>query len=250
MVCFAPLGALGRGRAPMLTRKQHELLRYIHERLKESGVPPSFDEMKEALGLRSKSGVHRLITALEERGFIRRLPNRARALEVIRLPESVSPGLKPAAGRFEPSVIEGTLGRRRAPVEHDPDEAAPVYVPVMGRIAAGVPISAIETRSHTISVPPEMLTTGDHYALEVRGDSMIEAGILDGDVVVLRRTESADSGDIVVALVDEEEATLKRLRKRGASVALEAANPTYETRIFGPDRIRIQGKLVGLIRRY
>jgi repressor LexA len=250
MVCFAPPGAQRRGRTPMLTRKQHELLRYIHERLKESGVPPSFDEMKEALGLRSKSGVHRLITALEERGFIRRLPNRARALEVIRLPESVSPGLKPAAGRFEPSIIEGTLGRRRAPAEHDPDEAAPVYVPVMGRIAAGVPISAIETRSHTISVPPEMLTTGDHYALEVRGDSMIEAGILDGDLVVLRRTESADSGDIVVALVDEEEATLKRLRKRGDSVALEAANPTYETRIFGPDRIRIQGKLVGLIRRY
>lgn len=235
----------------MLTRKQHELLRYIHERLKETGVPPSFDEMKEALGLRSKSGVHRLVTALEERGFIRRLPNRARAMEVVRLPESVAPGLKPAPARFSPSVIEGTLGRRRpiAP-EAEPGEAAPVYVPVMGRIAAGVPISAIQNRSHTISVPPEMLGGGEHYALEVRGDSMIDAGILDGDVVVLRRTDSADSGDIVVALVDEEEATLKRLRKRGASVALEAANPAYETRIFGPDRVRIQGRLVGLIRRY
>jgi repressor LexA len=234
----------------MLTRKQHELLRYIHERLKESGVPPSFDEMKEALGLRSKSGVHRLITALEERGFIRRLPNRARALEVVRLPESVAPGLKPAPGRFSPSVIEGTLGRRRPSVESEPDEAPPAYVPVMGRIAAGVPISAIQTRSHTVSVPPEMLGGGEHYALEVRGDSMIEAGILDGDLVVLRRTDTADSGDIVVALVDEEEATLKRLRKRGASVALEAANPAYETRIFGPDRVQIQGKLIGLIRRY
>jgi repressor LexA len=235
----------------MLTRKQHELLRYINERLKESGVPPSFDEMKDALGLRSKSGVHRLITALEERGFIRRLPNRARALEVLRLPESVSPALRPAAGRFSPSVIEGTLGRLRPASESDPETVPPVHVPVMGRIAAGVPISAIQTRSHTISVPPEMLSgTAEHYALEVRGDSMIEAGILDGDLVVLRKTDTAETGDIVVALVDEEEATLKRLRKRGASLALEAANPAYETRIFGPDRVRIQGRLVGLIRRY
>jgi repressor LexA len=233
----------------MLTRKQHELLRFIHERLKESGVPPSFDEMKEALGLRSKSGIHRLITALEERGFIRRLPSRARALEVMRLPESVAPALRPAVGRFAPSVIEGSGGRPR-PRAVEGGDAHSVRVPVMGRIAAGVPISAIQNRSHSIAVPPEMLAGGEHFALEVRGDSMIEAGILDGDLVVLRRTDTADSGDIVVALVDDEEATLKRLRRRGASVALEAANPSYETRIFGPDRVRIQGRLVGLIRRY
>jgi repressor LexA len=236
--------------AAMLTRKQHELLRFIHERLKESGVPPSFDEMKDALGLRSKSGIHRLITALEERGFIRRLPNRARALEVIRLPESVAPALRPTTlGRFSPSVIEGSGGRAR-PRGEVAEAQTGTRVPVMGRIAAGVPISAIQTRSHSIAVPPEMLSGGEHFALEVRGDSMIEAGILDGDVVVLRRTEAADSGDIVVALVDEEEATLKRLRRRGASVALEAANPAYETRIFPPDRVRVQGRLVGLIRRY
>jgi repressor LexA len=235
----------------MLTRKQHELLRYIHERLKESGVPPSFDEMKEALNLRSKSGIHRLITALEERGFIRRLPNRARALEVVRLPESVAPNMRPS-GKFSPGVIEGGLGRGRPkPVEtEDLDAYSSIAVPVMGRIAAGVPIEAIQNRSHTISVPPEMLGGGDHFALEVRGDSMIEAGILEGDVVVLKKSDSAETGDIVVALVDEEEATLKRLRKRGASIALEAANPAYETRIFGPDRVRVQGKLVGLIRRY
>jgi repressor LexA len=236
----------------MLTRKQNELLRYIHERLRESGVPPSFDEMKDALNLRSKSGIHRLITALEERGFIRRLPNRARALEVIRLPESSSPAARPAAGKFSPGVIEGGLGKSRPkPVEaEDIDVYSSIAVPVMGRIAAGVPIEAIQTRSHTINVPPEMISGGDHFALEVRGDSMIEAGILEGDVVVIRKSDSADTGDIVVALVDEEEATLKRLRKRGASIALEAANPAYETRIFGPDRVRVQGKLVGLIRRY
>ena len=233
----------------MLTRKQHELLRYIHERIKEAGVPPSFDEMKEALGLQSKSGIHRLITALEERGFIRRLPNRARALEVVRLPESVAPSFRPAPARFSPSVIEGDRGRARDRLSGDRESSA-VQVPVMGRIAAGVPISAIQNRSHSITVPPDMLTVGEHFALEVRGDSMIEAGILDGDLVVIRRTETAETGDIVVALVDEEEATLKRLRKRGASIALEAANPAYETRIFGPDRVQIQGRLVGLIRRY
>ncbi|MEP9377667.1 transcriptional repressor LexA [Aquabacter sp. CN5-332] len=235
----------------MLTRKQYDLLRFIHERLKETGVPPSFDEMKEALDLRSKSGIHRLITALEERGFIRRLPNRARALEVVRLPDSVAPGLaSPRAGRgFSPSVIEGSLGRVR-PMAEDEDVAPTVTVPVMGRIAAGSPISAIQTRSHTLNLPPEMLGTGEHFALEVRGDSMIEAGILDGDTVLIRKCDTADTGDIVVALVDEEEATLKRLRKKGASVALEAANPAYETRIFGPDRVRIQGRLIGLMRRY
>ncbi|MCK0197638.1 transcriptional repressor LexA [Ancylobacter sp. 6x-1] len=238
----------------MLTRKQHELLRFIHERLKESGVPPSFEEMKEALDLRSKSGIHRLITALEERGFIRRLPNRARALEVLKLPESVQPIRPTPARSFAPSVIEGSLGKRpvptpaAAPVEDDGNR--PIPVPVMGRIAAGTPISAIQSSSHTVTMPPEMLSTGEHYALEVRGDSMIEAGILDGDLALIRRCETAETGEIVVALIDEEEATLKRLRRKGASVALEAANPAYETRIFGPDRVRIQGRLVGLFRRY
>jgi repressor LexA len=232
----------------MLTRKQYELLRFIHERLKESGVPPSFEEMKEALDLRSKSGIHRLITALEERGFIRRLPNRARALEVIRLPETVAPGLAARRGGFSPNVIEGSLGRVRTSSEDD--GGRPVAVPVMGRIAAGTPISAIQNRSHTIHVPPEMLTTGDHFALEVRGDSMIEAGIFEGDLALIKKTDTADTGDIVVALVDDEEATLKRLRKKGMSIALEAANPSYETRIFGPDRVRIQGKLIGIFRRY
>ncbi|HEY0291073.1 MAG TPA: transcriptional repressor LexA [Hansschlegelia sp.] len=235
----------------MLTRKQYELLRFIHERLKESGVPPSFEEMKDALGLQSKSGVHRLIMALEERGFIRRLPNRARALEVVKMPEAAAPPVTRPTGRFAPNVIEGSLGRvRPASGRDDEDENRSVMVPVMGRIAAGVPISAIQTRSHSIAVSPDILSTGEHFALEVRGDSMIEAGILDGDLVLIRRQDTADSGDIVVALVDEEEATLKRLRKRGASVALEAANPAYETRIFGPDRVAIQGRLVGLIRRY
>ena len=234
----------------MLTRKQNDLLRFIHERLKESGVPPSFDEMKDALDLRSKSGIHRLIMALEERGFIRRLPNRARALEVLRLPESATPA--GARGRFEPAVIQGDLGkvRRAATPVAAADAPEVVSIPVMGRIAAGTPISAIQSRTHTIPVSPDFLAAGDHFALEVRGDSMIEAGILDGDTVLIRRSDNADSGDIVVALVDEEEATLKRLRKRGASVALEAANPAYETRIFGPDRVKVQGRLVGLIRRY
>lgn len=237
----------------MLTKKQSELLRFINERLKETGVPPSFDEMKEALDLRSKSGIHRLIIALEERGFIRRLPNRARALEVLRLPESSTPSGAARARRFEPSVIEGNLGRVRPlgpPPSQADDEREVVAIPVMGRIAAGTPISALQQRSHTISLPPDMLPSGEHYALEVRGDSMIEAGIFDADTVVIRRQDTAETGDIVVALIDDEEATLKRLRKRGASIALEAANPAYETRIFGPDRVQIQGKLVSLIRRY
>ena len=235
----------------MLTRKQSELLRFINERLKETGVPPSFDEMKEALDLRSKSGIHRLIIALEERGFIRRLPNRARALEVLRLPESSTPSGN-RARRFEPAVIEGNLGRVRAATAHamDEDTRAVVTIPVMGRIAAGTPISALQSRSHTVGLPPDMLPPGEHYALEVRGDSMIEAGILDSDTVIIRRQDTGETGDIVVALIDDEEATLKRLRKRGGSIALEAANPAYETRIFGPDRVQIQGKLVSLIRRY
>ena len=235
----------------MLTRKQQELLLFIHERMKESGVPPSFDEMKDALDLASKSGIHRLITALEERGFIRRLPNRARALEVIKLPEAYSPSLQPKRG-FSPSVIQGSRDVTPAPPAKAPAafESNSVSVPVMGRIAAGVPISAIQNNTHDISVPHEMIGAGEHYALEVRGDSMIEAGILDGDTVIIRNTTSASPGEIVVALVDDEEATLKRFRRKGASIALEAANPAYETRIFGPDRVKIQGKLVGLIRRY
>ncbi|HET7717365.1 MAG TPA: transcriptional repressor LexA [Bauldia sp.] len=232
----------------MLTRKQHELLMFINERLKEAGIPPSFDEMKDALDLRSKSGIHRLIKALEERGFIRRLPNRARAIEVVRLPESTTPPAPRSRG-FSPSVIEGSLGRVR-PVTSGETVSEPVMVPVMGRIAAGVPVEAIQNHSHSIVVPPDMLSPGEHFALEVRGDSMIEAGIFEGDTVLIRRTDTAETGDIVVALVDEEEATLKRLRRKGASIALEAANTAYETRIFGPDRVRIQGKLVGLIRRY
>ena len=232
----------------MLTRKQHELLMFIHERLKEAGVPPSFDEMKDALDLRSKSGIHRLIRALEERGFIRRLPNRARAIEIVRMPEATTPITARSRG-FSPSVIEGSLGKAR-PVEPERSGPESLDIPVMGRIAAGTPIEAIQNKSHSIGIPPDMLSPGEHYALEVRGDSMIEAGILDGDTVLIKKSDSADSGDIVVALVDDEEATLKRLRRKGASVALEAANPAYETRIFGPDRVRVQGKLVGLIRQY
>ncbi|UDL95369.1 MULTISPECIES: transcriptional repressor LexA [Lichenihabitans] len=235
----------------MLTSKQNELLRFIHERLKEQGVPPSFDEMKEALDLRSKSGIHRLIMALEERGFIRRLPNRARAIEVLKLSDSSTPTeTKPS--KFSPSVIEGTLGRLRPRGSHgsNHEDVMAVSVPMMGRIAAGTPIAAIQTRSQTITVSPDMLAAGEHFALEVRGDSMIEAGILDADTVIIRRQDSADTGDIIVALVDDEEATLKRFRRRGASIALEAANPAYETRIFGPDRVKIQGKLVSLLRRY
>ncbi|WP_349370399.1 transcriptional repressor LexA [Salinarimonas sp.] len=234
----------------MLTRKQHELLRFIHERVRETGVPPSFDEMKDALDLKSKSGIHRLITALEERGFIRRLPNRARALEVVRLPEGL--GVSAPRGRFNPSVVEGGLAAKpkAAPPPVLSDEERGVQIPVMGRIAAGVPISAIQSQSHSITVSPDMIASGEHFALEVRGDSMIEAGILDGDIVVVRRQDVANTGDIIVALIDDEEATLKRFRRRGSSIALEAANPAYETRVLGPDRVKIQGKLVSLFRRY
>jgi len=230
----------------MLTRKQHELLRFIQDRLHETGIPPSFDEMKEALDLKSKSGIHRLITALEERGFIRRLPNRARALEVIRMPE-------PPRGRFSPSVVEGGLvtkakpPRPPAPTE-EPGNA--VMVPIVGRIAAGVPISAVENRGSSIPMPMELVSGAEHFALEVRGDSMVEAGILDGDTVVIKKQDTANTGDIIVALIDDEEATLKRFRRRGSSIALEAANPAYETRVLGPDRVKIQGKLISLIRRY
>jgi repressor LexA len=236
----------------MLTSKQKDLLLFIHKRLQESGVPPSFDEMKDALDLKSKSGIHRLITALEERGFIRRLPHRARALEVVKLPENMTDGAQAKRPGFTPSVIEGSLSRtpQLAPPPSTVIDSRTVSVPVMGRIAAGTPISAIQNHTHDIACPPDLMTNGEHFALEVKGDSMIDAGIHDGDIVIIRRCEQAENGDIVVALVEKEEATLKRLRKRGSAVALEAANPAYETRIFGPDQVDIQGRLVGLIRRY
>jgi repressor LexA len=228
----------------MLTRKQHELLMFIHERIKESGVSPSFDEMKEALDLASKSGIHRLITALEERGFLRRLPHRARALEVVKLPQQAT-AAAPPKGRapFKPQLVEA--GQAIPPAANDSRE-----LPILGKIAAGTPIEAIQQERDRMPVPESILGAGEHFVLEIAGDSMINAGILDGDFVVIKRTDSAVSGDIVVALVNGEEATLKRLRKKGASIALEAANPAYETRIFGPDQVAVQGKLVGLIRRY
>jgi repressor LexA len=232
----------------MLTRKQHELLMFIHERIKETGVSPSFDEMKEALDLASKSGIHRLITALEERGFLRRLPHRARALEVTKLPQQATTAA-PAGGRqsFKPQVIKGDgRGPVAAPqIANDVRE-----VPLLGRIAAGSPIEALQVERDRMMVSESMLGAGEHYVLEVQGDSMIEAGILDGDFVLIRKTDTAHSGEIVVALVEGEEATLKRLRKKGVSIALEAANPKYPTRVYGPDQIEVQGKLVGLIRKY
>ena len=227
----------------MLTRKQLELLDFIQKRLDRDGVPPSFDEMKEALDLRSKSGIHRLITALEERGFLRRLPHRARAIEVLKLPEALTrPG-------FEPRVIEG--GAAPQPAAARPVEAEALELPVMGRIAAGVPIEAISEVSHHVAVPGSMLSGRHrHYALEVRGDSMIEAGIHDGDIVVIREQATADNGDIVVALVEGHEATLKRFRRQGAMIALEAANAAYPTRVLPSDAVKVQGRLVGLIRSY
>ncbi|MEL7047805.1 MAG: transcriptional repressor LexA [Pseudomonadota bacterium] len=262
----------------MLTQKQKDLLLFINDRMQASGVPPSFDEMKDALDLKSKSGIHRLITALVERGFIRRLPHRARAIEVIKLPEGTSsaslsgnghtsaeasaqtPGLREPTAPFVPEMIQGGLSADdQASSGRSTDSAAinmaaiahdSVSVPMMGRIAAGVPISAIQDHTSDVTCPPDMLSGGEHYALEVNGDSMIEAGIHDGDTVIIKRCTSANNGDIVVALVEKEEATLKRLRKKGSTVALEAANSAYETRIFGPDQVDVQGKLVGLIRRY
>ena len=226
----------------MLTNKQKELLLFIHTRIKEDGVSPSFDEMKDALNLASKSGIHRLITALEERGFIRRLAHRARALEVLKLPESATPAAPPRGRQqFRPSVV--------GPASNSPAHSAN-SVPVLGRIAAGVPIEAIQDETDRVYSPIDLPAGEEHFALEVRGDSMIDAGIMENDIVILKRTSSALSGDIVVALVDEKEATLKKLRKKGNSIALEAANPAYETRIFGPDRVRVQGKLVALVRRY
>jgi repressor LexA len=263
----------------VLTRKQHELLVFIDKHLRQTGISPSFEEMKDALRLKSKSGIHRLITALEERGFLRRRAHRARALEVIRLPENLSPrrtatpsiaaagpvpvesaGPTLAASReagtaggstFTPTVIRGNFASHISGVQRAANEASAMQLPLYGRIAAGLPIEALRDQGSTVEVPAAMLgATGEHYALEVAGDSMVDAGILDGDTVIIRRTETAENGAIVVALVDENEVTLKRLRRRGNSVALEPANQRYETRIFGPDRVKVQGRLVALLRRY
>jgi repressor LexA len=246
----------------MLTRKQYELLMFIHERVRETGIPPSFDEMKDALDLRSKSGIHRLITALEERGFLRRMEKRARALEIVKLPDNVAETLRPATTRTQAQRLipggrhsrdtrlgadsRGAGGPRRAIGDSD----GAVNVPMVGRIAAGTPIEALQNKVADVPVPGGMVGKGSHYALEVTGDSMINAGILDGDTVIIQEAETANTGEIVVALVDNTEATLKRLRRRGDSIALEAANPAYETRLYGADRVKVQGKLVGLIRRY
>ena len=233
----------------MLTRKQHELLMFINQRLASTGVAPSFDEMKDALNLRSKSGIHRLISGLEERGFIRRLPHRARALEVVKLPTD-SAASTTERGRFSPTVIRGDFAAALPGAPVAPDTAA-ADLPLYGRIAAGTPIEALRDQSTTVAVPGSLLGRGsEHYALEVAGDSMVDAGIYDGDTIIIQRCDTADNGAIVVALVDNEEVTLKRLRRRGASIALEPANQTYETRIFGPDRVKVQGRLVGLLRRY
>jgi repressor LexA len=250
----------------MLTRKQHELLMFIDRHLRATGFSPSFEEMKEALRLKSKSGIHRLITALEERGFLKRRAHRARALEVLRLPENVSPRradpapvatpAQPAAApaftppAFTPNVIRGNFAPGLAGVQKSANDAAAVALPLYGRIAAGMPIEALRDTSATVEVPAALLAGGEHYALEVAGDSMMEAGILDGDTVIIRRGDTAENGSIVVALVDEAEVTLKRLRRRGNSIALEPANRAYETRIFGPDRVRVQGRLIGLLRKY
>jgi len=246
----------------MLTTKQHELLVFINERIRETGVSPSFDEMKEALDLKSKSGIHRLITALEERGFIRRLPHRARALEVLQMPDGMTAEAKaaPPPRGFRPAVVDANF--RHSPMSQRPrhsatqsgDHASSIagaaLLPVLGRIAAGTPIEAIQHEVDRFAAPEAFLGGGEHFILEVQGESMINAGIHDGDYAVIARCDDASGGDIVVALVDEEEATLKRLRKKGGSIALEAANPAYETRIYGPDRVRVQGKLVGLMRKY
>lgn len=240
----------------MLTRKQRELLKFIQERLGETGISPSFDEMKEALGLKSKSGVHRLITGLEERGFIRRLPHRARALDVVRLPEDQNPKTAPAArpaaaeGRAALNVIRGDFTPSLPGAVVAAQASSAIQLPLYGKIAAGTPIEALRDNSNSIDVPATMVGRGEHYALMVDGDSMVDAGIQDGDTVVIERCEVADNGTIVVALIDNNEVTLKRLRRKGDSIALEPANPAHKTRIFGPDRVRIQGRLVGLMRRY
>ncbi|TCS64179.1 transcriptional repressor LexA [Varunaivibrio sulfuroxidans] len=246
----------------MLTRKQYDLLLLIDKGLKTSGVSPSYDEMKDALGLASKSGIHRLISALEERGFVRRLPHRARALEVLKLPENLedtatripraplpTQGTAKGGTSFSPNVIRGDfqIPGARSPQARTGDA---IELPLYGRIAAGIPIEAIRDPENTVHIPQSMVGSGEHYALEVDGDSMIDAGIQDGDTIIIQRADQAENGAIVVALVDDQEVTLKRFRRKGASIALEPANKRYETRIFGPNRVKVQGKLVGLIRQY
>jgi repressor LexA len=226
----------------VLTQRQHQLLQFIHGYLRDHGVPPSFEEMRTALRLKSKSGIHRLITGLEERGYIRRLPYRARALEVTRLPN----GARVVPGAPAP---DGNVVQFARPAGAAPDDD-PVRLPLYGRIAAGTPIEALRDHATQVQVPPHLLGQGDHYALEVVGDSMVDAGIRDGDLVVIERSDVATNGDIVVALIDDTEVTLKRLRCKGQTIALEAANPDFETRIFGPHRVKVQGRLVGLMRRY
>lgn len=247
----------------MLTQKQYELLVLIDTRIREAGVPPSFDEMKDALGLKSKSGIHRLISGLEERGFIRRLPHRARALEILKMPENIERDRVDAAApspsdiassdmasrdMVMANVVKGDFGAKPTPARTGRETTT--ELPMLGRIAAGTPIEAISDPSSYVTVPPSMLGGGEHFCLEVDGDSMIDAGIFDGDTVVIQKTERTENGAIVVALVDNEEATLKYIHQKGDKVALEPANAAYETRIFGPDRVQVQGRLVGLIRKY
>lgn len=263
----------------MLTQKQHELLIFIHERIQTTGVSPSFEEMKLALDLKSKSGIHRLVSALEERGFLRRLPHRARAVEILKLPENISgepsrDTARPSAQIVRPGFGNGATAGARARMArsdqgagktgqsdhrsgHHPAHGAgrdrareSASIPLLGRIAAGTPIEAIQHEVDQITAPGHLLGGGDHYALEVQGESMIDAGIHDGDIVFIQRCDSASNGEIVVALVDDQEATLKRLRKKGASIALEAENPAFETRIYPADRVAVQGRLVGLVRKY
>jgi repressor LexA len=259
---FVPKSGKRFGEKTVLTRKQNELLLFINKRLNDGGVSPSFDEMKEALRLKSKSGIHRLITGLEERGFLRRLPHRARALQVLKLPEAaampapnVTPlldsrrGMAEAREAFVPQIVRG----EKVPLAGAilaANEAQALSLPLYGRIAAGTPIEALRDNSTTVDVPVSLLGSGAHYCLEVQGDSMVEAGILNGDIAIIKSADQAESGEIVVALIDDAEATLKRLRKKGASIALEPANAAYETRIFGPDRVKIQGRLAGIYRRY
>ncbi len=240
----------------MLTRKQHELLGFIDRHLRETGFSPSFDEMKDALGLRSKSGIHRLISALEERGFLHRRHHRARALEVLRMPDAAAASggaaaavIADAALAFSPNVIRGDFSQRLQGVRAAADAIA-VQLPLYGRIAAGLPIEALRDTGNHVQVPIAMLGGGEHYALEVAGDSMVEAGILDGDTVIIRKEDTAENGQIIVALIDDSEVTLKRLRRRGNAIALEPANARYETRIVPSDRVRVQGRLVGLMRAY
>ncbi len=231
----------------MLTTKQHELLVFIDKHLRQTGCSPSFEEMKEALDLRSKSGIHRLITALEERGFLRRHKHRARALEVMRLSEDLAPARE--VQKFAPNVIRGDF-TSKLPAVRAANDATAISLPLYGKIAAGLPIEAMRDNSAEIEVPVTLIGQGDHFALEVEGDSMVEAGILDGDTVIIRKGETAENGQIIVALVDENEVTLKRLRRRGNSIALEPANVRYETRILPPDRVKVQGRLVALLRKY